>query len=420
MDIAGQLDSIVAALLTQVEKRLDQQIETLVNAKLQQALENFDYESRLNYLASVKLDNVIAGMDIDRAAITTRLHDVTDTLINGIAEESRNLAAAQVRQRLAVDIDIPMILREEAAIEIRKVATHLEFPERSVPAKALNTDGLNISGDMIKGGVIKKFSSTGIDDRSSQVQMTLLDEGVVIENKIVSMGLEVKGKTVLDGDLVINGNIPEYSEFYQRLVTDIASSTRQNLDHELFTRYSEVIFSNIREEGLDLSRITLNGQEMIMGQTLSYSILDSNLQRVGRLKDLDVEGTVSVNSSFSVRNGRIGVNTIDPDMAVSIWDQEVEVGIGKRERDTAWITTPRGQKMIISAGTNENIVIDTDGSVKVKSLDIGGVTLTATDRVPNWTAPTGTVAFNSRPTPGASVGWISLGDGVWSRFGILS
>ena len=420
MDISQQVDTIVEGLVRQIQAKLDSQVETIITSKLESALAAIDFEKKLNWLASVKLDSLIAGMDIDKTVVMNRISQVSDTVVEGITTEARTMALTSVRNRMFSDIDTTKIIREAAADEIRKNLQTYVFPARSIPSVAIDTDGLKINGNNMVGGVVTNFSSTGIEDKSSKVQMTILDEAVVIENSMVAMGLNVKGTTVLEGDLIINGKVPERSEFFKKLVTDISTATRESLSTEMFEGFSNIIFDNIRKEGLDLDRITIGGTEVIKGNQLNYGITDSNLKKIGILDDLQVSGDTLLAQTLAVMKNRVGVNTKDPGHALSVWDQEVEIGFGKRERDVAWINTPRGQKIIIGVGKNDNIVVDDEGQVQVKSIDIGSVKHTSSDTVPDYNAPLGVIAWNSRPAPGSSIGWVSLGNGSWSRFGIIN
>ena len=420
MDIANQVDSIVEGLVRQIQTKLDSQVNQIVTVKLQEAIAAIDFENKLNWLASVKLDNLIAELQIDQELVNAKVDSVSDIVVTNIQNEARTLATNLVQQRLYSGIDLKNIVREAAADEIRRTLQDFTFPAASIPASALQSQDLAITGEQIRGGIISRFSSTGIDDRSSTVQMSILDEGVVIENRVISMGLEVKGTTVLDGDVVINGDIPEHSAIYQKILDHSVSQTKAELNQELFESYSSVIFNNIRTEGLDLNRITIDGKEIVKGNQLGYSIVDTNIQRLGLLQDLRVDGPAEIFSTLHVTKNRIGINTVEPTAALSIWDQEVELGMGKRERDVAYIGTPRGQRLIVAAGKNDNLIIDTDGSVKVKSLEVDGVRFMAVDSAPNFTAPVGTIAWNRKPAHGASIGWVSLGNAVWAKFGILS
>lgn len=420
MDIANQVDSIVEGLVRQIQVKLDSQVEAIVTSKIQQAIAAINFEQKLNWLASVKLDSLISELEIDKDSVDRKINAVSDIVIKNIEDEARTLATNLIQQRLYSGLDLKNIVKDAAADEIHRVLQDFTFPVGSIPAVALQTQDLTVSGSQIKGGTIEKFSSTGIDDRSTQVQMTVMDQGVVIENRLISMGLEVKGTTVFDGDVIINGDIPERSAIYQKILEHTVANTRNELNQELFEKYSNIIFDNIRKEGLDLSQITVDGREIIKGDQLGYSIADSNIQRLGLLRDLRVNGEANIFETVYVTKGRIGVNTQDPTHALSVWDQEVELGFGKRERDVAFIGTPRGQQLILGSGKNDNLVLDTDGSVKVKSLEVDGIKFMAVDSPPNFDAPVGVIAWNRKPAPGSSIGWVSLGNAVWSKFGILS
>ena len=346
MDIANQVDSIVEGLVRQIQVKLDSQVETIVTNKIQQAISAINFEQKLNWLASVKLDNLIAELEIDKESVDRKIDSVSNIVIKNIEDEARTLATNLVQQRLYSGLDLKNIVREAAADEIHRVLQDFTFPARSIPVVALQSEDLVVSGNQIKGGTIEKFSSTGIDDRSTQVQMTVMDQGVVVENRIISMGLEVKGTTVFDGDVVINGDIPEHSAIYKKILDHTVVKTREELNQELFEGYSAVLFDNIRKEGLDLDKITIEGKEIIKGNQLGYSISDSNIQRLGLLQDLRVGGEADIFETLHVTKGRIGVNTRDPSNAFSVWDQEVELGMGKRERDVGYIGTPRGQRLV--------------------------------------------------------------------------
>ena len=80
MDITNQVDSIVENLVKQIETRLNARVDNLVTAALTQRLDNIDYEKKLNWLASTKLDGLIAGMEVDQTRVQERLDAVADTI----------------------------------------------------------------------------------------------------------------------------------------------------------------------------------------------------------------------------------------------------------------------------------------------------------------------------------------------------
>lgn len=419
MDVSKQVDNIVNGLVRDIESGVNARIDNLIIQALQKRLDDFDYDKKVNYLASIKLDNVIANMNVDQERVQARLNEVADTVVNNFDKEARRLASEHVKTRLHNEIDVNAVVRELIALEISKKLATFNFPRSSIPGEAVNTKTLEISGNNIKGGVIKNFASTGIEDRSSEVQMTLIDQGVVIENKIVSLGLEVKGQAVIEGDLHIKGKIPMDNEFFKTLVNNSVEATRTSLGADLFEGYSNTVFERIREQGLDLTKITLNGTDIVDGNKLSYGITDTNINRLGMVKDLQTTGEAYISQTLYVGEKRVGVNTLEPGHAFTVWDQEVEIGFSKRERDVAWIGTPREQSVVLSSNRKDNLVLNKDGSISVQKLFVGQVEFGTSDGTPNDSAPKGSVRFNNNPIPGGPAGWVSLGGGAWSRFGTL-
>lgn len=420
MDITNQVDNIVENLVKQIETRLNARVDNLVTAALTQRLDNIDYEKKLNWLASTKLDGLIAGMEVDQSRVQERLDAVADQVVNGFEAETKRLATEHVKHKLYNEIDVNHTVREIVLTEISKKLATFAFPKSSIPGDAINSKTLIVSGNNIRGGTIQDFNSNGIEDKSTQVQMTLLDAGVVIENKIVSLGLEVKGQTVIEGDLHIKGDVPMTGTFAQRIIENTVAATKQSLNTELFDGFSSTLFERIQENGLDLNKLTLNGTPVIEGSKLSYSVTDTNITRLGLVRDLQTAGEALLSQTLYVGDKRVGINTLEPGHALSVWDQEVEIGFSKRERDVAWIGTPREQTVVLSANRKDNLVLNKDGTVSINELYIGQQQIGFSEGTPAHAATKGSVLFNSAPGPGQPAGWISLGNGAWSRFGTLS
>jgi hypothetical protein len=419
MDLSNQLDGIVAGLVKDIEGKLNSRVEVLVGDYLTRNLHNYDYESKINWLASVKLDNMIAGLEINRTNIEKRLDSVSDALFQNIEVECRNIATEHVKKRLYNDVDINQVVRELVAEEVVRRIKRMDFPVHSIPANAINPENFTLTGNNIVGGIIRQFSSAGIEDKSTSVQMTLIDEGVVIENKVIALGLDIHGTTILRGDVVIEGEVPERSKFYTSIVNNAVKGVKESMDSAFFGDYSSVIFEKIRQEGLDLNKITLNGTEVIVGNKLNYGITDSTLTRVGLVKDLQTQGETYLSEQLYVGKNKVGIGTIDPGNSLTVWDQEVELGFGKRLKDTGWMGTPRNQDLIISANNKDNLVLTANGQVKVNKITVNKVTITSYPSTPSDDQPKGTVAFNENPAIGQPIGWVSLGNGVWSKFGIV-
>jgi hypothetical protein len=148
-------------------------------------------------------------------------------------------------------------------------------------------------------------------------------------------------------------------------------------------------------------------------------MVNSNLQTVGTLKELQVSGESLLSQTLYVTAKRVGVNTIEPSAALAIWDDEVEIVVSKRQKDTGSIGTPRQQKLILSANNKDNITLETDGSARINDLRTGSMKFTSASAPPNYLSEKGHVVWNENPSVGGPLGWICLGAANWGNFGII-
>jgi hypothetical protein len=293
------------------------------------------------------------------------------------------------------------------------------FPANSIDPAALKLLELKITGDNLSGGIIENFSSTGIDDRASQVALTILDDSTVIENNLLTKDLTVQGLMTINGEFVVNGAVSEDTEFFRKLVASTTSSTLTSLDHTLFNNYSTLIFDRIKQDGLDLGRITLNGQEIARSNPLGSAIVNSNLQTLGELRELRVSGESLLAQTLYVTPRRVGINTIEPSAALSVWDDEIEIVAKKKSRDVGILGTTRQQKLVLTANNKDNIVLSDDGSTQIDHLRIGSMQFTTSNVPPNFVSERCHIVWNTNPNPGGPLGWICLGGANWANFGII-
>lgn len=294
-----------------------------------------------------------------------------------------------------------------------------QFPNNSIPGPALDFSNFTLSGDYIAGGIIKQFGSTGIDDKATDCQLTIMDNMTVVENNLLTQDLTVKGSTIIEGDLNVLGHVPESTPFYKQLVTSVTSAVKYSLDDAVFSGYADMVLSQIKKDGLDLTKITIDGVEVINGSNLSDKITYSNLQRVGALRELQVIGEAVLSQTLYTTSKRVGINTLEPGQALTVWDQEVEIGMGKHGNNVGIIGTPRNQTIILSANAKNNITLTPDGGTAVNFLTLGTMMITSADAPPTKDLPKGTLVFNRNPTLGGPLGWVSLGDARWANFGYI-
>lgn len=352
--------------------------------------------------------------------INTHVNSIVQTIINNIQEEVQAEVVGLIQKQVAdqvAKIDVVAMFNASFATSIAN--NNFTFPEGSIPLSAVDTTGLGLSGNDVKGGIIENFGSTGIDDKATSCQLTIMDTATVVENNLLTKDLTVKGTVTIEGNMNITGTVDEGSPFYAKLVNTTTNNVRNSFDSSVFASYSDVVFQQISAKGIDLQRLSLNGQQIIEGSTLNSFITNSNLQTVGTLKQLEVTGESLFAGTLYTSNKRVGINTLQPDQALSLWDQEIEIGFGKKSDNVAIMGAPRAQTLIISSNGKQNLVLNTDGSVATPRLTVNNVTFTSSPTPPSDNQAKGTIVFNENPSVGGPLGWVSLGAGNWANFGII-
>jgi DNA-binding cell septation regulator SpoVG len=354
-------------------------------------------------------------MNIDNQ-VTQIVQQVIDDITANIQQQVMTAVYKQISD-LTSSIDLQVLFKEAMSSAVK--SRQFNFTAGTIPVTAIDFSKFTFSGDSVKGGIIQNFGSTGIDDQSTACQLTIMDTDTVVENNLLARSLTVKGNTIIEGDLNVTGIMPESSGVFRQIVSTVTNNVRTSLDQVVFQNYADMVLEDIKTNGLDLNKITVNGQEVISGSNLGNNITFSNLQRIGALQELQVIGESFLGQTAYVSNKRVGINTIEPGQALSVWDQEVEIGMGKQGSNTGIIGTPRSQTLIVSTNGKNNIVLTPDGGTTVNQLTLGGMSITTSDKPPSTNQPRGSLVFNNNPTLGGPLGWVSLGDAKWANFGYI-
>ena len=410
---AGLVESLSAQILTSVQEKVDADIARAIN----------------NAVSQTKVDQLVAA-SAERAAkvaaaeykpdlteIDRTLSNAANGIVKNISVTAEKLIGETVKNYIS-QLDFNQLTENAISHLLDEKLKSFTFPEKSIKASSIDFD-TNISGDNVNGGIIHNFASDGIDDKASRIQVTILDTHTVVENELLTRDLTIKNSTKLEGDIYLNGNVVLSSPGFVTVVDAATEKVRENLNNDLFSGYSDVIFGKIKEEGLDLSRITLHGEEIVKDGQLSNGITTSNLKRVGVLDDLQVKGETLIANTFFVGARRIGINTLEPTFALTVWDEEVEIIAGKKQGGIAQLGSTRNQALLLTTNLKNNLLLNPDGSVTITQLNLGKMNVTSAASPPNYNAPKATVVFNENPTLGGPLGWVSLGDARWANFGII-
>ena len=418
MDITDHFGKIVESLVNEISSNVKAKVDDIINVSVAEKLSTFKFEDYIQSAATEAMEKKIAEYTIDQKKLENRIVGRINEVIKE-AETKTNLEIDEAVKNRVSGSNFNEVLTSSLSRIISDRISEFVFPDNSIPARSLKFDDFKISGDHVQGGIISSFSSMGIDDRATQVALTILDEVTVVENNLITKDLTIEGAMTVNGEFVVNGQVPKDSAFFKQLVNDSSDAAINKIDSNLFENYSRIIFNQIRTEGLDLNKITLNNNEVVKDNTLGPSIVNSNLQKLGTLRELQVSGESIIAESFYVTKGRVGINTIEPSAPLSIWDDEIEITASKRQKDMGSFGTPRPQQLTLFANNKNNIILETDGSVQINDLKIGQMRFTSADRPPSYVSERNHIVWNTNPNPGGPLGWVCLGGANWANFGII-
>lgn len=267
-------------------------------------------------------------------------------------------------------------------------------------------DQVNENMQNLKVELLENFSSTGIDDRASSCQLTILDDTTVVENKLTARSAEIVDDFTVK-TLIVKGSINTDNRSWNELSTKIKNSAVEQIAVELQDRLIEQVRNSITTDGISINNVKIDDTYLLRDGELSRKVINTNIQKLGRLRDLQVGETLTV------VKGRVGINTESPDSALSIWDEEVCVSVGKYKSQEAYIGTNRNHAVSIGVNKEPQIQLDTEGLTTVKKLRIGQHRVGHCPEVPGWSGTRGDIMFNSNPTPGSAFAWVCLGAFKW-------
>ena len=413
MDLNTQISGIVNGIVKQVEAGVAEKVDQLIVESIKARLASFDFTDAIKQAATDALDKKASEYTVDSKKLEARIFGRINETITQVQKQTDQTVRETVDQRIK-EIDFGKAVIDATSVIVKDQLKEVVFPKASIAPESLDLSTFKFSGDSIHGGMITEFSSTGIDDRATNIAVTILDDVTVIENNLLTKDLTVQG------NVTINGTLDKDCSFYQELIDTTSTNTVSKLNKTLFDGFSKTVFNTIKDKGLDLNKITINGKDVVIGNALGSNITNSNLQELGMLKELQVSGEAFLSGSLYTVKGRVGVNTFEPSAALAVWDQEIEITTGKKETDIGRIGTPRKQSLVLSANNKNNIVLNTDGSTKVDDLRIGqAMRFTEGNRAPNYASTKGHVVWNNNPSLGGPMGWICLGLANWANFGII-
>jgi len=266
----------------------------------------------------------------------------------------------------------------------------VRISKKSIELDQINLNTNSLSGDLIDGGTITNFNSTGIKDTANETQITVKDGLVEIEKDF-----RIKGKIVADKLEYVEAQVPKLNV---------------------------------------VTAVMINHNEVLWKDRLGASVQHSSLTTLGTLKNLKVSNTLFVEGN------RVGINTQTPGADFSVQSNGYEIGT-RHTGDTGFVGTITHTPFSIGTDNTPRLIIRSNGDITTdykmgigvknptESLEVAGnikfanKTFASGDGIPtsgSWTK--GSVIWNNNPEINQSVGWICIKGGApgnWRPFGLV-
>jgi len=418
-----------------VQQLIETQIKSAVDQYVQHILADTDWaeqiETRivkyvqdriLGKFANIStMPDLVETVKSSVAALMTQGHVpgiqnyIDDAVITGTVDRSVETFVTQTIDQLSIDpawlTKIEILINQTYA---RKLAERLHDVDITVMVGQHIDNGI----DRWQDRLLADFKTRGIADLATATELTVMDGTVVVESELattaatVEKDITIKGTAILN-NLSVRGTINTDNKSWQILSDHIADKTLVQISEQWRTDMTNQVLTLAKQQGIEFAQVLIQGTPLINGNTLNASITDSNIQQLGTLRSLSVTGPVNLNNAVNVVGRRLGINTEQPEMALSIWDEEVGVIAGKFSKQTAFVGTSRATALNIGVNRTPAIEIDTDGLTTVKNLRVGRHIYTHATSMPGYSGTRGDIVFNSDPKPSEPFAWQCLGAFRW-------
>jgi hypothetical protein len=270
----------------------------------------------------------------------------------------------------------------------------------------------------------QSVSSPGIVDNATTAQLTVMDGVVVVEEDTVTKNLAVEQSAEVKGDLTVNnfivkGTINTDNNSWDELSDIVSKKVLERATAAWHESLTKSVLEYASTTGIDFASVTVNGETLISGNMLSSEVTHTSITRLGILDELKVNGPVQfTGGTLNTLKRRVGINTADPEMALSVWDEEVSLLMGRLKEQHGYIGTARNQSLSIGVNRKAQIELDADGLTTIKQLRVGQHRISFGREVPGYSGTRGDIVFNQDPKPDAAFAWQCLGGFKWNPIGL--
>jgi len=334
----------------------------------------------------------------------------------------------------------------------------------------------DLSGDLIDGGTITNFSSTGITDLATKQTLVVEDGKITVESITVSTinsNFTVRGDVkiygVLDAGFVRTTELITNQRYEKQFLEFGPGDKGTNIGTGLLwpgDPYNKQFvlmanpnrfFSTESIEILGNRNFIINGNWVLGETSLGPSVVESNLTKVGTLQGLTTSGDLNIDDQIfynsTSKRFSIGIENASAIFTVQDEANDIEIIIDGSVQGNARIGPRNTKGLELITDDQARITVDLRGditlgheyrdstitraygklSVGVKNpkeqFEVAGNIRFANKLMATGTEPptdgvyvTGDMVWHSAPIPGGNIGWICIqggNPGQWKRWGSI-
>ena len=392
-----------------VDINIQEAIAQSVRNNVETYLQNTDLTAVIADTLQKQINNVVINLTGRVYNEITTKRDFVDEvtqLVKGIVlDQLVDIGSKQITEHLQGS-DLNRVIVSSVQNEVNRAASNYNFPPQSIPFSAIKMDGHEFNASYINNGIHQNFTSTGIKDSSSKLQLEITDEGIITTNNITAENLLIEDNAFLknvtiDGDVILNGNILESPSLTNYIKQVSHNTSTQNIE-------------NVNNQNINIAnRSIVEGDRLVLGNnTLGSHIINSNLRKVGNLQELVVTGQALLGETLTVNMGRVGINTEETAGVLSVWDEDSELSILKYAQKNMFVGSTRANDITLGSNNQNQVVLKTDNIIEINGpIRFCGLLINIVDRIPERVGEPGELAI---VRDGSAI-YKCMGQSNWSK-----
>jgi hypothetical protein len=412
-----------------LDSLIEQQIKLAVEQRVQAVIDQTDWIDQLeNRIVQYVQDRIVArfanistvpdlvatversvGQLFDQGRIPDVSQYVDSTKLNSAVDSGIQVLVDTTISNLVVD---PAWINKIEQTVNQNMSQQFLRKLSDLDINSLLVSTIDAGIDRWQDRLKKDFRTQGIVDSANEIELTVMDGVVVVEHDFVAKKVQVTDDLTVK-NLVVSGTINTDNRSWNELKDVISQQVLTAATEQWRQDLVDQVVELSRTTGINFDTVMIDNQPLIENNTLSNTVVDSHLQSTGILRNLKVAGAAQFGQTMHVAGRRVGINTQDPEMALSVWDEEVSIIAGKLSKQQAFVGTARLQNLAIGVNRIPQIEIDTDGLTTIKQLRLGRHRISHAGTVPGYSGTRGDLVLNSDPKPGTPFAWVCLGSFQW-------